>query len=252
MPYLYTNITTWIGDVQVTGYNIGGYTCICMDDLAAHFADEYVWSPADKALYMTSPAISAPPATGETELNAAEAAVAAYITKLVADEEAGIFTDEETAMLAEYEALLGQEFIEELFAVSREFGDTISYTITGSVVEQETATVNITVSCRDLSSAMAEYTARLLTEIFLAGMRGEELTEAQYFQLSMQLMFDVIGDDTLPPLTTETVVYLDLIDEVWVVNEETSLDFLNALSGGILSDPLFSDLPDDDNGHKLA
>lgn len=55
MPYLYTQITTWIGDQQVTGYNIGGFTCICMDDLAKHFAETYTWSPEDKALYMTSP-----------------------------------------------------------------------------------------------------------------------------------------------------------------------------------------------------
>ncbi len=54
MPYYYTKITTWIGTEQVTGYNIGGYTCICMDDLAAFFAADYVWDPDAKALRLTT------------------------------------------------------------------------------------------------------------------------------------------------------------------------------------------------------
>lgn len=53
MEYLYTDITTWIGSTQVTGYNIGGYTCICMDDLAKFYAKEYVWNPSDKSLRMS-------------------------------------------------------------------------------------------------------------------------------------------------------------------------------------------------------
>lgn len=53
MQYLYTKITTWLKDTQVTGYNIGGYTCICMDDLAKHYASEYVWDAAGRALRMT-------------------------------------------------------------------------------------------------------------------------------------------------------------------------------------------------------
>lgn len=50
MQYLYTNITAWLGDKQVTGYNIGGYTCIGMDDLAGTFAANYVWDGVNGAL----------------------------------------------------------------------------------------------------------------------------------------------------------------------------------------------------------
>ena len=32
-PYLCTRITTWIGEEQVTGYNIGGRTCVPIDEL---------------------------------------------------------------------------------------------------------------------------------------------------------------------------------------------------------------------------
>lgn len=54
MQYLHTDITAWIGEKQVTGYNIGGYTCIGMDDLAAVFASDYVWDADARALRMTS------------------------------------------------------------------------------------------------------------------------------------------------------------------------------------------------------
>ena len=50
MQYLYTNITAWLGERQVTGYNIGGYTCIGMDDLADVFATKSVWDGAEGAL----------------------------------------------------------------------------------------------------------------------------------------------------------------------------------------------------------
>lgn len=54
MQYLYTDITTWLGSNQVTGYNIGGYTCICMDDLAAKYSSGYVWDDAARELSMTT------------------------------------------------------------------------------------------------------------------------------------------------------------------------------------------------------
>jgi len=65
MSYLYTNITTWIGDEMVTSYNIGGFTCICMDDLAAHFAKDYVWDANDRTLKLTIR-----PATSSTKTEA--------------------------------------------------------------------------------------------------------------------------------------------------------------------------------------
>lgn len=54
MQYLHTNITTMIGEKAVVGYNIGGYTCVGMDDLAAVFAAEYVWDAGARELRMTS------------------------------------------------------------------------------------------------------------------------------------------------------------------------------------------------------
>ena len=52
--YLYTNVTTWLKGVQVTGYNIGGYTCVCMDDLATYYAADYEWIGAKSELRLTT------------------------------------------------------------------------------------------------------------------------------------------------------------------------------------------------------
>lgn len=50
MQYLYTNVTVWIGRAQIAGYNIGGYTCVAMDDLAARFGIGYTWDPLTSSL----------------------------------------------------------------------------------------------------------------------------------------------------------------------------------------------------------
>ena len=54
MPYLFTDITTWIENIQITGYNIGGYTCVFMDDIANVFAETYVYDDAARTLRMTT------------------------------------------------------------------------------------------------------------------------------------------------------------------------------------------------------
>lgn len=54
--YYYTDITTWIDNTRITGYNIGGNTCICMDDLAAHFSEGYVWDGNNNSLSLTTAA----------------------------------------------------------------------------------------------------------------------------------------------------------------------------------------------------
>ncbi len=99
MKYLYTEITTWIGERQIVGYNIGGFTCCRMDDLAEAFAETYVWDPATITLNMTTKAEnSAEAGTSEQDLTsdkaeealadeaehvpAAEAFVAEYIQSL--------------------------------------------------------------------------------------------------------------------------------------------------------------------------
>jgi len=54
LPVLHTDIVTEIRGKAVTSYNIGGYTCIGVDDLAAGFAEEYVWDGDARTLSLTT------------------------------------------------------------------------------------------------------------------------------------------------------------------------------------------------------
>lgn len=54
MQYLATNVTAWLGESQVTGYNIGGMTCIWLDELHRIFGYGLVWDGAEGALRLTT------------------------------------------------------------------------------------------------------------------------------------------------------------------------------------------------------
>lgn len=54
LPVLHTDIVTEIRGKAVTSYNIGGYTCIGVDDLAACFAEEYIWDGDARTLSLTT------------------------------------------------------------------------------------------------------------------------------------------------------------------------------------------------------
>ena len=53
MPYFFTNILTYIANQPVWGANMGGLTCVGMDDLAYFFADSYIWDPDARELRLT-------------------------------------------------------------------------------------------------------------------------------------------------------------------------------------------------------
>ncbi len=53
MPYVFTDILTYMAGQPVWGANIDGKTCVSVDDLAYFFADRYAWDPAARELRMT-------------------------------------------------------------------------------------------------------------------------------------------------------------------------------------------------------
>lgn len=53
MPYLYTRIMTYMAGQPVFAANIGGLTCVAMDDLAYFYADRYVWDGVKGELHLT-------------------------------------------------------------------------------------------------------------------------------------------------------------------------------------------------------
>jgi len=58
MPYVYTDVRTFIGTTEVESFNIGGFTCICMDDLAVHMAGDYQWDGVKRTLRFYSPELT--------------------------------------------------------------------------------------------------------------------------------------------------------------------------------------------------
>ncbi len=53
MPYLYTRIMTYMAGQPVFAANIGGLTCVAMDDLAYFYAADYVWDNVKGELHLT-------------------------------------------------------------------------------------------------------------------------------------------------------------------------------------------------------
>lgn len=236
--YYFTQVTTWIGDKQIEGYNIGGYTCIFMDDLAAYFAAPggYVWSPADKALYMASPAISSEPVV---EYSAATDAVVAYIDADIATVRAKNFDAEQQVHLADFESLYGAELRAEYINLLVELNETVSYKLTGSKITGNTAEVTVDIACRDLTFALSEFYALWYEELAKYAANGRNLSGEEALGVSMKLALQAFGDDTLPIVSHERTVYLDLVNGSWTINTEKSEGFINSLVGGMVDGSLF-------------
>ncbi|MDR3238628.1 MAG: hypothetical protein LBT44_00875 [Clostridiales bacterium] len=49
-PVLYTNIAVYAGDSSIMSYNIGGYTCVYVDDLAKFYGSGYVYDDISRTL----------------------------------------------------------------------------------------------------------------------------------------------------------------------------------------------------------
>lgn len=234
--YYYTQVTTWIGDKQITGYNIGGYTCIFMDDLAAHFAASYVWSPENKALYMTSPALVTAPVV---ELNAATDAVETYINTDISAMRAKTFSADQLVHLADFEMWYGADLRASYIDLLVELNETISCKITGSNITGSTAEVTVDISCRDLTFALSEFYVKWMNELASLSAQGTKLSESETLKLSMKLALEAFGDDTLPVVTHERVAYLNLVNGVWTLDTEKSEGFINSLVGGMVDGSLF-------------
>ena len=93
MPYYETRVTAWLGERRVAGCNIGGRTCIGMDDLADFCAASYVWDAEHGILSLTTRDLgtsdAAPPSGGEPTLPAESAEVGKWIVG-----EGRVFRDE--------------------------------------------------------------------------------------------------------------------------------------------------------------
>jgi hypothetical protein len=161
MPYLYTNITTWIGEKQITGYNIGGYTCIWMDDLAAVFAETFIWDPSTITLRMTTRT----PALAGTSLLAADARGRVPAAELSVSDAIGSVIEAcagqgGSSASAELRSAFGEENVAYTTDMWRRYAQLFWYEITSSRLTAEgNAEVDVSVSSWNFPAAYDRFAA---------------------------------------------------------------------------------------------
>ena len=275
MPYLYTDVVTYIGSEKITSYNIGGFTCICIDDLAQKFAQGYVWDPTARTLKMTSPAFGPsiptkpvdpevddkddeednekdPGTTGQA--NGAEAAfkrvVKNWFNEYI-DIEVGVSGGKLNARVLEeltaLSSLYGDETIAQFTAVLTEIYSTYEHEVTEVRRTDDGAEIDVTITMRDLSTALTDAMSLTMTEVSIAIMSGKTLTEEELAAVMMQKLLLVMGDDYRRIESRDVTVYVDIdFDDIsfsaYQLNEEKNDDFINALIGGLLSDPMLANI----------
>lgn len=236
MNYYETKVTTWIGPNQITGYNIGGFTCICMDDLARFFAAPggYVFVPEERALKMVSPAFGASEPALEPVPGELKEVVADYIKSDMDSIKNRKFEGEDAKLMADFKALYGSELYNDFLAFLDEYYATVKYAFNGVKVDGNKAEVSLDVTARNIALGMDSYVWNLL-------IKSEDkkfANQTEYYRFAMELMIEALGDDTLPTKTTETTVVLELVNGVWTLNEANNEDFIIALTGGVFTELL--------------
>ena len=229
MPYLYTEITTWIGERQITGYNIGGYTCIGMDDLAEAFAESYVWDPATITLKLTTKT-PAPAATSDSALlpqadgrvPAAEKHVA-LLTDSVIEELAGMNRTNVDAALT---SAFGAEYVDTAIDLWHSYAADFHYEITGSRLRAGgVAEVDVTLTNWDFPAAGEMFSQAL----FWRTVQGGGIPNADEVS---RLLLDALRNSAQFTQTREMKVYVvQTGDRLALADVQENYDYLDALLG---------------------
>ncbi len=226
MPYLYTNITTWIGDVQIPGYNIGGYTCIGMDDLAKTFAETYIWDPSTITLRMTThtPALAGTALLAEDargRVPSAEKSVRDMIeTVLEACRGQG-----DSSASAELRSAFGDKYIADTAEMWRRYAQLFQYEITASrLTPGGAAQVDVTVSAWSFPAAYERF-----MDVYQAR-RAAGITMNKNAVMSLLLQY--LGDDRQALYRRFfTVTVTERGGRLYLADTEGNRTFLNGLYG---------------------
>ena len=149
------------------------------------------------------------------------------------------FDAEQQVHLADFESLYGAELRAEYINLLVELNETVSYKLTGSKITGNTAEVTVDIACRDLTFALSEFYALWYEELAKYAANGRNLSGEEALGVSMKLALRAFGDDTLPIVSHERTVYLDLVNGSWTINTEKSEGFINSLVGGMVDGSLF-------------
>jgi len=249
MPYLYTDITTWIGSNQVEAYNIGGFTCMCIDDLAAVFAETYTYDDASRTLKMTSPKFGAGqsvpsvpsvptvPDDDDDKEELLKAAAVKCIEEYLKDS-----TDFDSVDIAELNALgdiYGDDLIGDYMMLISEIFDTVKWQVTGVKLTAGGAEVDLKISARNLEGAISAALAESLAELSMNVKNGASYTDEEIAELMVHKLFTNIGDDSGAAKSFNVTVYVKMDTKGnFTVDTDKNGELINAMLGGLLSDPL--------------
>jgi len=240
MEYVYTDITTWICGDQVTGYNINGSTCICVDDLAKYFAKEYVYTDADRTLRLTTASGASAPAQNKDE-KAAAAAVEEYISAFVSAGKKADFTDTDVKAMQELKALAGDAASKYVTDAVKAFCSDITYTVGAASVSGSTASVKADIRARDMSDLLSDMVAQLQKELADAEKAGKSYdAEVEVYRV----LYEQMSDKSRPFATASISVKVAKSGDAWTVSETGNDDLTNALLGGMLDDALLAEYKD--------
>jgi len=245
MPYLYTDITTWIGNKKVEAYNIGGFTCMCIDDLAAAFAETYVYDNASRTLKMTSPAFgtggskepSVTPPTINTDAlkKAAESKVSDYIDNILAIDSA-TYTE-----LAKLGAVYGSDVVSEFIEVISGHCEKITWRIASTKVTSTGADVKVIVKSKNLEGILSKVVTSVLTELSTGYANGNTYTDEQISDKLISKLFTEISSSARQYKEYTIDVKVDISASGAAAVDDSAYDaILNAILGGLLNDPLLN------------
>ena len=247
MPYLYTDITTWIGNNKVEAYNIGGFTCMCIDDLAAVFSETYTYDNASRTLRMTSPKFgsSAPvpsdkPTVPDTDGDAESALITAakkFLNDYIED-----FTDFDATDIAEFGKLgdiYGDSLVSDYMQLLAELYSVLDCDINDVSLVPGGAELDVTVTARNLEGVLSAAFTEALIEMSLKVNNGASYTDEEVTALIVNKLFLKIGNDKLQTKKFNVTVSVDIDKKGNItLDTEKNADLVNAMLGGILNDPI--------------
>nr|MBQ4318943.1 hypothetical protein [Clostridia bacterium] len=246
MPYLYTDVTVWIGSKQIEAYNIGGFMCIMMNDLAAAFAETYTYDDTTRTLKMTSPKFGSTssdvPVIPDDDDKITEAAVIKaaeqYLNGFIDD-----FSNFDSVDISELTSLgdiYGDDLISDYMQLLGEICGEISWDVTGAKLTKGGAEVDVKITSRNLEGVISSALTEALAELSFNVKNGETYTDSEVSRLMVEKLFTKIGDDSRPRKNFYVTVYADIDAKGNITFDTENTDELaGALLGGMLNDPLF-------------
>jgi len=255
--YYATDVVTLIGDKPIESYNIGGFTCVKIDTVAAEFGMGYVWDGEARTVSLTSPNANVP---------TVQPGIAVTVPDNISPEQAENYVVNETykkiavskieESLNKIGALRNPEyavgFIKQVFgfkeaelvelatvSFANAFND-YSYGIKYAEVNGNTVTTTVEISMRKLDDA---FTYAALALMYMTSEKQINPTKEEAPIVLLTFLCLEIADDSREVVTrtVDVNITVDPAAQTAEISDKSSSELLNAILGGLLEDPLFAE-----------